>query len=169
MFRDAYLEFDKAAQNDPDRLSSFTKYKFKKKSQIYYYHKIKLILQLQLIHGPLYIRVQLHKYKIAKNLFQIEIQGGNDSYIPIEMSLRRLPTSFKYYDPVLIIVRTLMPQVRKQFYGLKNALQLYYANNSAYDQFRKKLGFFPNTKGVIGDLNKGTEKLTYKTESHTNY
>ena len=77
--------------------------------------------------------------------------------------------SFKYYDPVLIIVKTLMPQVRKQFYGLKNALQLYYANNSVYDQFRKKLGFFPSTKGVIGDLSKGTEKLTYKTESHTNY
>lgn len=32
MFRDAYLEFDVHAKNDPDRLASFTKYKFKKKS-----------------------------------------------------------------------------------------------------------------------------------------
>ena len=59
MFRDAYLEFDENAKNDPDRLASFTKYKFKKKSQVYYYHKIKLILSLDLVRGPLFIRVQL--------------------------------------------------------------------------------------------------------------
>lgn len=56
--------------------------------------------------------------------------------------------------------------MRKKFYGLKNALQLYYANTSPIDEIKKKLGLYPNIKGVIGEQ---AEKLTYRTEDAMNY
>ena len=56
--------------------------------------------------------------------------------------------------------------MRKKFYGLKNALQLYYANNSPIDEIKKKIGLYPSIKGVIGEQ---AEKLTYRTEDAMNY
>lgn len=109
----------------------------------------------------MYIRLQLHRWKIAKKLFIIEIEGGNDGYIPVELSLKKFPMSFKYYDPIIVIIKNMMPQVRKQYYGLKNALQLYFGNDTLLNSLKRKIGIQPDIKNIIGeDLTK--EQLSFK-------
>ena len=58
IFRDAFLE---APSDDQNRLAKFTAYKFKRKSRVYIYNKLRLLLNLGILGGILYIRVNLKR------------------------------------------------------------------------------------------------------------
>ena len=45
-------------------------------------------------------------------------------YIPEDLSQRKLPSSFLYYDPILKIVDSLIEPKIKNFYNLKMQLQM---------------------------------------------
>lgn len=46
----------------------------------------------------------LKKIEVAKKLFIIEIEQGNEVLIPKELSQNDLPFSFTYYDAIFQIV-----------------------------------------------------------------
>ena len=84
-------------------------FKFKKKSLDYLYKKLNLILMLGILHGRVYLRVQLKKIQLSKELFMIELQGNSHVYIPKDLSLMHLPMSYRYYDPVLTFIQMMIP------------------------------------------------------------
>ena len=46
----------------------------------------------------------LERIKLAKQLFTQEIEQGSEAYIPVELSQKELPLSFRFYDPIIKIV-----------------------------------------------------------------
>ena len=68
------------------------------------YRKIAFVNGLRCVKGYLFIRLMLYKYKIAKELFTLEIEQGCPVLIPKELSQKHLPKSFRYYDPHMRIV-----------------------------------------------------------------
>ena len=75
--------------------------------------KIKLLLGLKCFTGILYIKAQLKKIVIAKNLFAMDIQDGHEVFIRKELSQQQLPLSFRYYDPIIHILNDrISPEAR---------------------------------------------------------
>lgn len=84
--------------------------------------KINLILRLRVLQDIFFIKALLMKFELSKRLFVLEIEQGQEVYIPEDMSQRKLPLSFLYYDPVLRIIDSLIDPKTKNFYNLKMQL-----------------------------------------------
>ena len=55
------------------------------------YQKLAFILGLRCVKGILFIRVALKKIKLAKELFTMGIEQGEEVYIPKELAQNKLP------------------------------------------------------------------------------
>ena len=66
--------------------------------------KINTVLGLRCLHGPLITRILLKKIEISKIMFLMAIEGGQEVFIPKELSQDQLPMSYHYYDPLLNII-----------------------------------------------------------------
>ena len=62
----------------------YLKLKIAKKRLIY--QKIALVNGLRCVKGLLFIRLMLYRFRLAKELFTLEIEQGSEVYIPIELS-----------------------------------------------------------------------------------
>ena len=62
----------------------------------------------------------LKRIQIAKELFTLEIEQGSEAFIPVELSQKSLPLSFRFYDPILKMVRELISEDSQDFLLLKN-------------------------------------------------
>ena len=52
----------------------------------------------------------------------IELMSGKDVQISKELTQSELPAGFRYYDPILLLIKTMMPQENKEYFGLKKGL-----------------------------------------------
>lgn len=66
--------------------------------------KLKLILGLKCLSGMMFIRALLEKIELSKQIFTLEIQDDAEVYINHDLSQKYLPLSFRYYDPLILIV-----------------------------------------------------------------
>jgi hypothetical protein len=66
--------------------------------------KLRLVLGLGSLNGMLYIRAVLEKIHYSKQLFTFEIEDDAEVFIPQDLSQSGLPISFRYYDPLILIV-----------------------------------------------------------------
>lgn len=66
--------------------------------------KLKLILGMRSITGMIYIRALLDKINYVKKLFTYQIEDDAEVFIPVDLSQSGLPISFRYYDPLILIV-----------------------------------------------------------------
>lgn len=97
---------------------------------------------LRCLKGPNYLRLQIKKYQISKKTFVLEIEQGNEVFIPRELSLMDIPISCRYYNPIINIVRITMSQSSQGFYFLKNKMVRESANktDNLVDVLLEKLG-----------------------------
>ena len=86
-------------------------------------NRLKLVIGLKCIKGPLFLKILKEKYEITKKLFLQEVQDGGDVFIPQDLSQNRLPWSFRYYDPLLLNVTERMGDEKKDFFKLQNKLK----------------------------------------------
>ena len=85
----------------------------------------------------------------------IELQSSRDVFIPRELSLMKLPLSFRYYDPVLQIIKQMMPQEVQEIHGLqKNMIELFKG------KFKKQV---LKSFGIITDPNENNDGLNIRT------
>jgi hypothetical protein len=68
---------------------------------------------MKLFHGPLFIKTCLKKKQICKELFTLRLEDGSEVFIPKDLSLDFLPSSFRYYDPLLQIVQQNLKPLEK--------------------------------------------------------
>ena len=86
---------------------SYTKilqYKYRREYLNNQCQKINLILSLNALNGLLYLKLLLKKFQMAKKLFVMDIEQGQEVFIPSDFSQKDLPINFRYYDPILHIV-----------------------------------------------------------------
>ena len=76
-------------------------YKKQKYIQNALFEKIKLVLNLKAVDRILYIKLLLKKIELAKSLFILEIEQGEEVYIPPELSIHQFPLSYRSYDSIL--------------------------------------------------------------------
>ena len=65
------------------------------------FEKIKLVLNLKAADKILFIKLVLKKIELAKKLFVLEIEQGEEVFIPAEISINSYPMSFRFYDSIL--------------------------------------------------------------------
>jgi hypothetical protein len=86
------------------------------------YNKIKLMIQLKIFGGLLYLQCILKKIQLAKELFMIELMSGQEVNVPKDLSQSNLPYSYRYYDPILLLIKGMMPQENREYFALKKGL-----------------------------------------------
>jgi len=79
-----------------------------------------MILNLKALKREEYVKCIINKIEIAKTLYIIEIQLGNEVFIPKELSQDHFPKSFRYYDPIFQIVLDNVDDERKEYFHSKN-------------------------------------------------
>ena len=69
------------------------------------------------------IRARRKLIEIQKDIFMLDIQQGQESFIPQELSQDHLPASYKFYDPIVQIIESSISDDRKEFFYSKNKLK----------------------------------------------
>jgi hypothetical protein len=119
------------------------------------YQKIELILSLNAIQKILMVRARLKLIELAKKGFILEIQQGQESYIPKELRQDSLPQSYKFYDPILMVIQESISEDRKEFFFTKNKINFTHYKDKSW-------------KALVYEKFFGThesEKLTFKYQS----
>ena len=71
------------------------------------------------VRGISFIEASLRKIQINKEYIIHEIEMGNEILIPMNLSQDHLPISFRYYDPILKIVKANLNPAKKGYYIIK--------------------------------------------------
>lgn len=156
IFRDAFVKNEKEA-NDMLRIQRATIYKFRIRSLQQQFDKIKMLLQMRIIKGSMYLMLILKKIETSKQIFMLEIQSGKDVFVPQDLSQSQLPLSFRYYDPILLLIKNRMPHENNEIFGLQKAMDFHHNQESLSALMLQKVGI--NVNLYSDDQGK---KLTYQ-------
>lgn len=116
-------------------------YKKNKYIQNALFEKIKLVLNLKAVNKVLYIKLLLKKIDLAKSLFILEIEQGEEVFIPPEISINQYPLSFRFYDSILNFTSSSVSQKTKDFHSHKNTFRLnFYQNENVQRKLLENLG-----------------------------
>lgn len=67
-------------------------------------NKLNLLIKIKAVRDEVYIRIIIKRIEISKEIFLMNIELGLETYIPRELSQELLPISFRFYDPIMIMV-----------------------------------------------------------------
>ena len=124
--KDQCLDIFKDAQDGADHPTKsmnhkqFMKYKFERKSRELVLNKLKIMINLKLVGGIIYVNSLLKKIELSKELLILEIQQGKEVFLGPEFNQSTLPASFRYYDSILRIVQKMLAPNRRQYYLNRN-------------------------------------------------
>lgn len=133
----------------------YVNYKFEKKTKEIILNKIRLLMNMKIISGDIFVKSIISKIEILKELLILDVQLGMAVYLCDEFNMNQLPLSFRYYDPILrIILKGLNPQ-RQRFYMDQKHLAKMFHEQSTHQQFLKVLG-------LKEDKDEGAQKQVIK-------
>jgi len=98
------------------------------------------------------MRARLKLIELSIQSFMLDVQQGQESFIPKELCQDSLPRCYKFYDPILQIIQERISEDRKEYFYCRNKLNF---QNYKDNDLKAKLyqQFF------AGDAN---SKLTFK-------
>ena len=82
----------------------FLHYKCEHTAKKVKHDRIVLLMAARLIGGVVFLKTLLKRIELAKELFILDLEKGDEVLIPPELSQERLPASFKYYYCILAVV-----------------------------------------------------------------
>ena len=85
---------------------------------------------MNIAQGPLLIKMFLKRIELEKELFSLMLERGGEVKIPKYLSQSHLPFSFRYYDPIVTIVKNHLNSQNRDFSKLKKSIS--YAFNQRY-------------------------------------
>lgn len=88
------------------------------------YVKLKLMIQLRALHGEIYLHALLRLIDLAKSILTNSIENGQIAHISDELSVDMLPQSFRYYDPIIMIVKKGMSEGALEAFDLKQKMNI---------------------------------------------
>ena len=74
---------------------------------------------MRAVTGEIYLHVLLRMYDVSKKILINSIEKGEIAHIASELSVERLPPSFRFYDPILLIVKNGLSEGAKDGFKLK--------------------------------------------------
>lgn len=80
---------------------------------------------MRAVHGELYIHIMLRLIQICKQILITSLENGDEAYITDEISSYNLPASFRFYDPILNIVKEGISSTVKETFHIKNTMNRY--------------------------------------------
>jgi hypothetical protein len=83
----------------------------------------------------------IQKIKILKELFVLDLEQGIEVHIPKILSQQSLPYSFRYYDPVIQMVQSIVSEQKTKLLGIQTSLIRHFEKK--YDE---NMGFGFNKK-----------------------
>lgn len=83
---------------------------------------LRTLVKMAITRGQLYIRLQLTRIKIAKTMFLLDVETGNEVLISSELCQDSIPKTFRYYDFMLHYIHDNMDLRKMHFYGLKKSM-----------------------------------------------
>ena len=98
--------------------------KFKRMQMTAMLTKTKFMLGVGGLSDIFFIQTTLRKIQLQKKLFVLELEGGQEVYIPNELSVDSYPRCFSYYDPVIQIVNSLFNRDNQVYHTLKTEFNL---------------------------------------------
>lgn len=92
------------------------------------------MIQLKAVHGEVYLHVLLRLINLCKQMIISSLENGAEVFIPPEISVDKLPESYRYYDPILnIIQQNISEDAREKIsLGDRMALELYISQKSTF-------------------------------------
>ena len=77
-----------------------------------------------MLKGELYNFILLKIIDLERELFVIDVEQGNEVWVPTSLSLDCYPQSFHYYDPIMQVIRSNMRDHKRELICQKNMLNL---------------------------------------------
>ena len=124
--RDLFKDLIKSVGNDliKDDVQNWVSYKFKRYKLEKNLHKIKNLLVSRQITGPRFIMAWIKIFDITKQVFLLELEQDSDVLIPIELSQDKLPMSFRYYDPIIMLIQEKLSKNRRSYLMVKKQVNI---------------------------------------------
>ena len=107
-----------------------------KKGLFAQYVKLKLMVQLRALHGEIFLHVLLRLIDISKKILINSIENGQIAHISDELSVDHLPQSFRFYDPIIVIIKAGISQGALESIDLKQKMVI--ERSSQFEVFCKK-------------------------------
>ena len=79
-------------------------------------------MKFNLMKGPTYILFYLKIIEREKEVFTTRLENGEQIKIPYSFDQRRLPLSFRFYDPLINIIKENYKGQHKDFAKLKKSI-----------------------------------------------
>ena len=85
-------------------------------------NQLNLIINFCVFNRLLYIVCIQKKIQLNKEVLVRDIEQTQDAMIPYVLSQDQYPVSFRFYDPILRIIKNDMSQAKKDWFQRKNQL-----------------------------------------------
>ena len=72
-----------------------------------------MLVNLKAVHRILFVKVKLKVISLAKELFILNIDLGNKIYVPKEININKFPSSYRYYDFILLFIQEYISELKK--------------------------------------------------------
>ena len=103
--------------------------------------KLKFILAVGGLTDIFYIIATLKKYELVKQHFVLEMELGQEVFIPKILSCDKYPLSYRFYDPIIQIINQFFSQESKIYYSFKTEFRLDKLRQmNFYQEIMMKLG-----------------------------
>jgi hypothetical protein len=86
--------------------------------------KVKFMLGVGGLTDIFYLKAVLRKIELQKKMFVLELEQGQEVYIPNELSCDTYPQGFRFYDPIIQIVNHLFTSDNQVYHTLKTEFNL---------------------------------------------
>lgn len=83
----------------------------------------------------------MKRIELSKKLFAIDIEQNNECIIPEILMQNKLPISFRYYDPIIKIVKARMSKEKTEMFNAQRIFEREMYIESLADRMKDAFGF----------------------------
>ena len=135
-------------------------------------NRLDLIYRLGLVSKVQLIQVLLQRIKFVKQLFVIELEYGKEVAIPSALSQTNMPSSFRFYDPIIKIAQQRVSVAKQKKLKMQQSLIKHLSDQyslmglfGAQKKEQKKKASISNS---VNDIPLVGIRIDYKNSLHTN-
>lgn len=71
-----------------------------------------------------YLEILLREIEVMKEIFILDVEQGDEISIPMQLKQSNLSISYRFYDPVMALIDEQISREMKDYFVLKNKLNI---------------------------------------------
>lgn len=131
-------------------MEKMLKFKFQRGNLRKQFSTLKMLISIKAFSGIFMIMAILKRIEISKKIFIIDIEQGQEVFIPGDLQQNKLPMTFRYFDPILQYIQESISKEKKQYFALKTSFNL--------EQMRDRDFIAKTSRKIIGLDDNGVDK-----------